>query len=168
MKLRLGNQEIEITEEQRQKLIEALNPTESCSLNSPEKADSWPRENEEFWTIEPSEHNDIVEYTWFGSGTDKKIKSMGLVFRTEEEAKAHVRYLKALTRVKGSSSFVPNWNENNQKYFVRYNHKTGLLAVDYYWSSQSIGAPVYYESIEAAEQAIKDHKEDFLILAGVK
>lgn len=166
MKLTLGNQEIEITEEQRRQFIEALNPTKSCSLNSSEKADSWPQQGDGYYTVYDTGH---IE--WIGDFTDKRALALGLAFQTEKEAKAHVRYLKALTRVKGSSSFVPDWSLSNvkqQKFFVRYMHDINKLAIAGTYYSQYIGTPVFYESQEAAEQAIKDHKEDFLILAGVK
>lgn len=161
MKLTLGNQEIEITEEQRQQFINALMPNVVL-----DEADNWPREGSTYWTIWSE---GVTDLNWDDDITDKFSKSIGQVFRTEEEAKAHVRYLKALTRVKGSSSFSPNWEDTDQvKYFVGYDYTKREFYVDWTTLYGHIGAPVYYESREASKQAIKDHKEDFLILAGVK
>lgn len=161
MKLTLGNQEIEITEEQRQTIAEALN------LKAPDEVDNWPTEDSEYWYV--NAQGSEVKDTWDDHPTDKKRLAIGTAFKTKEEAQAHVRYLKALTRVKGSSSFKPNWDDREQqKYCVYYEHTPASLEITICWTSNHIGVPVYYESEEDAQQAIKDHKEDFLILAGVK
>jgi hypothetical protein len=193
MKLKINNQEIEISEEQRQKITDligqyipeiAANTTQaknsvagtvgeilgvlSSGLKAPDEVDNWPKDGDKYYYLDTL--GGIESTTWaYDNPSDKECLELGLVFRTKEEAQAHVSYLKALTRVKGSSSFKPNWNNPSQmKYRVYYEHGPKTLESTISWSSQNIGTPVYYESEEAAEQAIKDHKEDFLILAGVK
>lgn len=161
MKLTLGNQEIEITEEQHQKIAEALN------LKTTDQVDSWPQGGDSYWSLDADGNTERAQ--WDAWPSDHERRSIGNLFKTEEEAETHVRYLKALTRVKGSSSFVPEWDDTDQmKHFVAYDTDRQALHTNCTSSYVHIGTPVYYESREGAEQAIKDHKEDFLILAGVK
>lgn len=161
MKLTLGNQEIEITEDQRKKIAEALN------LKTPDDVDKWPKNGNAYWYLDAT--GDIMMDNWADHHFDMSKYEIGNVFRTKDEARAHLSYLKALTRVKGSSSFNPNWEDTIvRKYYVVYDDDENRLRYDYTQSWNYIGVPVYYASPSSVEQAIKDHKEDFLILAGVK
>lgn len=133
------------------------------------QVDNWPQYGDQYSSL--TANGEEISSIWQNDECDQIRQALGNVFHTEEEAETHVRYLKALTRVKGSSSWVPDWDDRyTVKYHVLYNHNENELQPDpcNWMTHQPIGIPVWFPSIKAAEQAIKDHKEDFLILAGVK
>lgn len=110
----------------------------------------------------------ITYYEWDNDEYDQWIYAQGNCFKTEEEAAAHNKYLEAAATIRNSSSFVPDWGNSGQyKYSVCYGHNTKSLAVT---NNIRVRQPftTYYESQEAAEQAAKTYKKEYLLVMGIK
>ena len=136
-----------------------------------------PTDGDTYWYIETAGDVDgdidvdlFIEANYrYSSDRFKSVTvDVGNCFRTEEEAKAHLEYLKALTKIKRSSSFEPDWEDYLQtKYHIAYNHGgEGLYITNY--STIQLPAIVFYETKEQAEQAIKDLEKEYKIIFGVK
>ena len=74
----------------------------------------------------------------------------------------------ALTKIKRSSDFVPDWNNKKQeKWYVAYDYCDKCLYID---ASCVVnrGVIVSYKTEEDAEQAIKDLEPEYLLHFGVE
>ena len=90
-------------------------------------------------------------------------------FQTPGEVDNYRRYLKAVAKIRNSSDFVPNWDndeKNEKKWFVIYDHEDKSLYADYNFSRQ-YQVFAFYRTEEETKQAIKDLKEEYLIVFGV-
>lgn len=103
--------------------------------------------------------------SWFHVAEDEKAEvATGNRFRTEQEAEAYKRWLKAVAELRRSSGFKPDWNDSTErKYFVYYE---GGLHINY-WDDRCIGTAVYYSTFEDTEQSIRKHKDAWLTYFGV-
>ena len=115
-----------------------------------------------------SDGGGIVETINSSSNADKFRINSGNAFRTKEEAEHHRDWLIARKRIMDSSDFVPDWGDINEaKWTIRYNYPYRILAAMPYNTSTS-GEPIYYETRDQAEQAIKDLENEYLVYYGVK
>lgn len=107
--------------------------------------------------------------SWTHAAEDKKAEvAMGNCLRTEQEAEAYKKWLKAVAELRCSSDFKPDWKDRGQdKYYVNYCEKYKELSTTFSntWDN---GTPVYYETKEDAKQSIKDHKAAWLTYFGVR
>lgn len=98
---------------------------------------------------------------------DKFKVSSGSAFRTKEEAEYHRDWLIARRRIMDSSDFVPDFSYDYVKYCVYYDWLGEKLRLGAEYT-KVFGAPVYYETRDQAEQAIKDLYNEYLVYFGVK
>ena len=125
-----------------------------------------------------SEAGAVIESEW-SSGTHyahvlageefvQNLKSIGNYFETEEEAKAHLKWLKARAALfEDTKGFKPDWKNFSQlKYYVHYNHKTSVFWVGsvYYFNA----CEIYFRAEKDAEDSIKKHEKEWKIYLGVE
>ncbi len=91
----------------------------------------------------------------------ESLKSIGLLFETEEEAEDYLDYLNAKETIrKDTKGFKPDWNNSNEaKYYGVWNfdrEKTEYFAWDVYKSSD-----IFFKSIEDIEESFEKHPEEW-------
>lgn len=93
--------------------------------------------------------------------------SLGLIKRTKEECKkARDREL-AEVRLRRTSTFKPDFENDRGGYVVFYNPKEDKLETHNVYC-YDYGEIVRYETVEEAEKSIRENREDWLIYFGIK
>ena len=120
---------------------------------------------EEYWSFYSDggiSRNFCTECYW----DDARYK-MGRTYRTEEECiRARNREL-AEVRLRRTSTFKPDFENDRGGWVVYYDYGCETLAVcgfDYY----DAGEPVRYATREEAEKSIKENEQDWLIYFGIE
>ena len=147
----------DLTDEQREQL--------KAELGKPKR---WvPGDNDRYLFID--HHKGIIDTTWDDDSTDRYRLSQGNVFKTREEAKAHIKYLEALAVIKEDAEWwEPDWGDGDQvKCFAGYLHSNDDFVISSYTYLQTAG-PVYFETEEALRRSLEKHKTEWLIIFGVK
>ena len=91
----------------------------------------------------------------------------GKIYRTKEECeKARDREL-AETRLRRTSTFVPDFKNSKGGYIIYYSHKVGALSVIDVDNFDS-GEVVHYKTFEEAKKSIRENREDWLIYFGIE
>lgn len=151
MEVMIGGKRIELPQDEVDRLVEeyGIGP--------------WaPKKGQTFWYID--EEGDIYDAPWTDWQPNRKMLAIGNVFKTQEEAEAHGDWLKAVAEIKGSSNFVPDWNNFDQeKWSVAYDHVDNDLETRNFYSAIAL-----YRTKEEARRAIEDHKQAYLTYFGVK
>lgn len=118
-------------------------------------------------------------YSLIGSGTiyeeleahcpaDDCRYSIGNYFKTEEEAKKAIEWLKAFTTLRDDTKgFKLNWKDGSQlRWGVEYNYDTNRLSV---YLTFGVQAGIIFFATEAdALESIKKHEREWLIFFGVE
>lgn len=109
--------------------------------------------------------------SWTHAAEDEKAEvAMGNCLRTEQEAEAYKRWLKAVAELRCSSDFKPRWDISTQpKYYIACytgGYSAGRLIIRTTYDIDYC-LPTYYRTKEEAKQSIKDHKEAWLTYFGV-
>ena len=113
------------------------------------------------------ENTNIRPALYTGMLRDYNAWRTGKIYRTEEECeKARDREL-AEVRLRRTSMFKPDFENDNGGWIVYYSHKTKSLFT-YKTTSNNAGEPVHYRTEEDAEESIKENREDWLIYFGVE
>lgn len=111
----------------------------------------------------------VAEDTWYGGQcVDDDRFEIGNCFQTREEAERTVEYLKALAVVRGDATSKFTKGEDNWR--VYYSASTDCLYPDYdHFSIDNgiFGLP-YFATEEDAQRSIDQHKNEWLIIFGVK
>jgi len=157
MKYTLKNKEIELTDEEVKEIVRM----------SEEKKVGWiPEDDEEYWYVSSS--GDIYEEVWDSHNVDNFRLSQGNVFRTQEEAQAHLTYLKAVATLKESAEFwQPDWGDEEQKkYYVYYGCHYGRFEMSCSWR---LAHPlnIHFQSEAKAEESIKNYEKEWKIVLGI-
>lgn len=120
--------------------------------------DKWFEEYKEYFTIETAslfvvrvEKEPII----------KNLKSLGLLFETEEKAKKHREYLKAKEIIKeDTKGFKPNWNNTDEdKYHGFLSSTNGKLA--YISHCIARDQAIYFKSAEDIEESFNKHPKEW-------
>lgn len=113
------------------------------------------------------ENTNIRSTFYTGMLRDYNAWRTGKIFRTEEECeKARDREL-AEVRLRRTSTFKPDFENDRGGWVVYYDYGCETLAVcgfDYY----DAGEPVRYATREEAEKSIKENEQDWLIYFGIE
>lgn len=105
---------------------------------------------------------------WYGLSIDHNRFDIGNCFQTEKEAKRVVEYLKALAVVRGDATTEFIKGKNN--YYMSYNTAYNCLDVSdnaYLIKNGIFGLP-YFATKEDAKRSIEQHKNEWLVIFGVK
>lgn len=113
------------------------------------------------------ENANIIPTLFTGKLRDYNAWRTGKVFRTEEECEKAIDRELAEVRLRRTSTFKPDFENDNGGWIVYYSYKTKSLFT-YRTSSNNAGEPVHYRTEEEAEKSIKENREDWLIYFGVE
>ncbi len=113
------------------------------------------------------ENANIIPTLFTGKLRDCNAWRTGKVFRTEEECEKAIDRELAEVRLRRTSTFKPDFENDNGGWIVYYSYKTKSLFT-YRTSSNNAGEPVHYRTEEEAEKSIKENREDWLIYFGVE
>ena len=135
-------------------------------IQEPTDSIHWkPAIGEKYWSFHSdggTSHNSYTGCYW-----DTARYEMGRTYRTEEECeKARDRELVEV-RLRRTSTFKPDFENDKGGWIVVYNyryHKLSAQNVQF----EDAGEPVRYVTIEEAEKSIKENREDWLIYFGIE
>ena len=113
------------------------------------------------------ENANIIPTLFTGKLRDYNAWRTGKVFRTEEECEKAIDRELAEVRLRRTSTFKPDFENDNGGWIVYYSYKTKSLFT-YRTSSNNAGEPVHYGTEEEAKKSIKENREDWLIYFGVE
>lgn len=87
--------------------------------------------------------------------------SIGLTFKTEEEAKKHIEYLKAKTIIKqDTKGFKPNWNNLEQiRFYGRWDFQFKIPFRATSFTQKD--ATIYFKTVEDIEESFKKHPKEW-------
>ena len=92
----------------------------------------------------------------------------GNVYHTKAEAGQALERKLAEVRLRRTSNFKPDWNNDNQnKWTVYYNHNDKELLIEETAFLQYPSA-IYFDTYESIEKSIKENKQDWLIYFGIE
>lgn len=136
---------------------------------APKENKGWqPKDKEEYWYV--GDDGWVESDYWYGNGnTDDPFRlGQNNVHKSKKLAEQHLELLKAQAEIRNSSDFEPDWSNKEQyKYHIYYDHLQNELMWECHQWCQSPSL-AYYPTWEAAKQAIKDFKEQYLLVFGVK
>lgn len=91
----------------------------------------------------------------------ENLKSLGLLFETEEETERHIDYLMAKEVIKkDAKGFKPDWNDKNKpKYWGYWNFYNNKLDNNFTFLSKS--KDIYFKSSEDIKESFKKHPEEW-------
>lgn len=129
-----------------------------------------PKEGDNYFYIVHSYnplHNEVLVSTWIDDDNDKTYYLFGNIYRSYEEAeKARNREL-AEIRLRRTSTFKPDFENDKGGWIVFYSYMYKELHSmrDSYTDS---GEPVRYETKEEAEKSIEENGRDWKIYFGIE
>jgi len=164
MKIKINDKEIELTEEQVKILKEEVNS---------EKKGLWkPKYENKFAYV--TEQGTVLEDWWTGWSCDEAIYSIGNVFKTIEDAQAHLNKLKAIQRVKGyiaeNCEVVEDMEDvETVRWHIIYDmrDKTFFTVCERGWLRNSL-LPHLKTSKDDAKKVIANCEADLKVIWGIK
>lgn len=135
-------------------------------MEEPTDSAHWkPKIDEKYFYI--NEYGDVEREIWDNDDADNRLMAMGLVYRTEEECEEARDRRLAEVRLRQTSDFKPDFENENGGWVVCYYHGSKELDCIKTYSCDS-GEPVRYETIKDAEKSIKENERDWKIYFGIK
>lgn len=113
------------------------------------------------------ENTNIRPALYTGMLRDYNAWRTGKIYRTEEECEKACDRELAEVRLRRTSKFKPDFENDNGGWIVYYSHKSESLFT-YRTTSNDSGEIVRYRTEEEAEKSIKENREDWLIYFGVE
>lgn len=140
-------------------------------IQKPTDSIHWkPKEGDNYYYIVHSYnplHNEILVSAWIDDDHDKTHYLLGNIYRSYEEAeKARDRRL-AEVRLRRTSNFKPDFENDNGGWVIFYNPREKKLEVDEVYRFD-YGEIVRYETKEEAEKSIKNNEKDWLTYFGIE
>ena len=107
-------------------------------------------------------------YEWSNDDFDNFLYSQRNVFKTKAEAKKHLEYLKSLAILRDDAGdWEPDWKNTRQnKYYIYFDCFIKKLFVSSTTAYRRINE-LCFETEEAAQKSIDEHKEHWLRVFGV-
>lgn len=122
------------------------------------------KDDEYFWM---NSYGETQPDVWDGDSIDIMRLALGMIYRTEEECeKARERRL-AEVRLRQTSDFKPDFENENGGWVVFYSYVDKELH-SMRDSCTDSGELVRYETEEEAEKSIKENEQDWKIYFGIK
>ena len=136
-------------------------------IKEPTDSIHWkPKNDEKIWYIDKDYS---VNFTYFNvsSPYHRRLLKFGNSYRSLEEC-TRVRNRKlAEVRLRRTSTFKPDFENNNSGYVVYYDFRDNKLDICS-TACCSYGERVHYKTKEEAEKSIKENEKEWLIYFGVK
>ena len=98
---------------------------------------------------------------FFAEWVIENLKSLGLLFRTREEAEKYLEYLKAKEVIKqDAKGFKPDWSDEEQpKHYGYCNAESKRLWRDVEYTEKR--STIYFRSIKDIEESLENHPEEW-------
>lgn len=135
-------------------------------IKEPTDSIHWkPKYGDGYWTVGI---NGAVMYSpYYGEGIDKWRLESGRLYRSREECeKAREREL-AEVRLRRTSTFTPDFKNDNGGWVVYYNPRENRLEVQEVYRLE-YGEIVRYETEKDALKSIKENEQDWLTYFGIE
>lgn len=135
-------------------------------IKEPTDSAHWtPKKDDEYFWM--NSYGETQPDVWDGDSIDSMRLALGMVYRTEEECEEARDRRLAEVRLRRTSTFKPDFENEGGGWIVFYNHKDRELytAVD---PIADGGEPVRYATKEDAKKSIKENRKDWLIYFGIK
>lgn len=103
-----------------------------------------------------------ISTDFFAEWVIENLKSLGLLFKTEEEAEKYLEYLKAKTVIKqDTKGFKPDWsNGYSYVYFGCWNNRRNELYADSTTSNEKY-TTIYFKTKKDLLDSFKKHPEEW-------
>lgn len=124
-----------------------------------------PKNGDEYFYI--SDYGDVYSDIWSGNSIDNKRLALGAIYRTEKECKKAHDYELTEVRLRRTSTFKPDFEDDNGGWIVVYNYRHHEMFAQYV-NFEDAGESVRYKTKGEAERSIKENKKDWLIYFGIK
>lgn len=122
------------------------------------------KDDEYFWM---NSYGETQPDVWDGDSIDIMRLALGMIYRTEEECERARERKLAEVRLRQTSNFKPDFENDRGGWAVYYDYGCETLAVcgfDYY----NAGEPVRYETEEDAKKSIEENEQDWKIYFGIE
>ena len=119
----------------------------------------------EYWIV--NSYGLIVKRIWSDSIEDLNMYKLGFIYPTEEKCKKDRNRKLAEVRLRRTSTFEPDFENNNSGYVVYYDFRDNKLDICS-TACCSYGERVHYKTKEEAEKSIKENEQDWKIYFGIK
>lgn len=130
--------------------------------NVSEMFDEWFKEVEQYFIINMLKATvEELVVMCHEQGFIENMKSLGLLFETEQEAEEYLEYLKAKEVIRqDAKGFKPDWLDSDQ---VKYSGYWHLLTsrIDYVWELTHKGSEIYFKSEEDINESFEKHSEEW-------
>lgn len=113
------------------------------------------------------ENANIRPTSYTGMLHDYNAWRTGKTFRTEEECEKALKRELVETRLRRTSTFKPDFENDKGGWIVVYNYRHHEMSAQYV-NFEDAGEPVRYETKEEAERSIEENREDWLIYFGIE
>lgn len=125
-----------------------------------------PKDGEEYWYIGDDSSIRSIRFSSY-DGDDVNRLAIGNVYLTKAEAICVRERKIAEVRLRRTSKFKPDFENDKGGWIVFYDHSGEELEAEecLFYSS---GEPVHYETEEDAQKSIKEYKKEWLIYFGVE
>mgnify|MGYP000988423612 CR=1 FL=1 len=135
-------------------------------IQEPTDSVHWkPECGEEYWVV--NNYGLIVKRIWSDSVEDLNMYKLGIIHPTKEECeKAFARKL-AEVRLRRTSTFKPDFENDKGGWIVFYNPREKKLETQEVYRLD-YGELVRYETKEEAEKSIKENEKDWLAYFGIE
>jgi hypothetical protein len=113
------------------------------------------------------ENANIRPTSYTGILHDYNAWRTGKIYRTEEECEKACDRELAEVRLRRTSTFKPDFENDKGGWIVVYNYRHHEMSAQYV-NFEDAGEPVRYETKEEAERSIEENREDWLIYFGIE
>ncbi|QHU90429.1 hypothetical protein GWK74_02970 [Candidatus Saccharibacteria bacterium oral taxon 488] len=135
-------------------------------IQEPTDSIHWkPEVGEGYWSYYSD--GEIRYLVWSMSPWDIALYKMGMVYRTSGECKKARDRKLAEARLRRTSTFKPDFKNDNGGWVVYYDPREKRLEVQEVYRLE-YGEIVRYETEEDAEKSIEENEQDWLIYFGIK
>ena len=119
----------------------------------------WPKKGDKYWFI--AHNGNIIWDQYYNTLNDERLNEVGNFFKTEEEAKDTLEYLKVLHELKKLADNDKTWDGENYHWQIDYDTFENKIDINAMIYSISGGA-YYFKSKESAQAAVEKIGEERL------
>lgn len=123
-----------------------------------------PKNKEKYCTI--SNDGSISQFAWVDDDVDNFKKSIGWVFKTEEEAERKVFEIQLHRKLElfaiNNNEKEIDWNNADNKNYIYYDYIDKCLRIGVRNFNKPFDSNVYFSSEEVANKAIETFKDDLI------
>lgn len=135
-------------------------------ISEPTDSIHWkPNFGDKYWVY--FSDGEVTDYFWTNKLADTASYKLGRTYHTQEECERAYERQVAEVRLRRTSTFEPDFENNNSGYVVYYDFRDNKLDICS-TACCSYGERVHYKTKEDAEKSIKENKRDWKIYFGIE